>query len=89
MRIRNAKTELKDAGLETDGMVESTAKLREEVLALSGVDIMQDKNTFKSTYDILDELSAKWKDLTDVQQASLTELIAGFSRMPEYAEMHI
>lgn len=77
MRIRGAKTELEEAGLETDGMVESTAKLREEILALSGVDIMEDANTFKSTYQIMDELATKWKDLSDIQQASITELIAG------------
>ena len=77
MRIRGAKTELEEAGLETDGMVESTAKLREEIKALSGVDIMLNEDTFKSTYDILDELSTKWKDLTDIQQATITELIAG------------
>ena len=40
MRIRGAKTQLEEAGLETDGMAESTAKLREEIMALSGVDIM-------------------------------------------------
>lgn len=77
MRIRGAKTELEEAGLETEGMAESTAKLREEIMALSGVDIMLDENTFKSTYDIMDELSTKWQDLTDIQQASITELIAG------------
>lgn len=77
MRIRGAKTELEEAGLETDGMVESTAKLREEIMALSGVDIMKDETTFKSTYDIMDELAQKWQDLTDIQQASITELIAG------------
>ena len=77
MRIRGATTELEEAGLETDGMAESTAKLREEIMALSGIDIMIDKNNFKSTYDILDELSQKWSDLTDIQQASITELIAG------------
>ncbi|MGF0101974.1 phage tail tape measure protein [Bariatricus sp. SGI.019] len=77
MRIRGATTELEEAGLETDGMAESTAKLREEIMALSGVDIMIDENNFKSTYDILDELSQKWSDLTDIQQASITELIAG------------
>lgn len=77
MRIRGAKTEMQELGLETDGMVESTATLQKEILALSGVDIMKDKNTFKSTYQILDELSTKWKDLTDIQQASITELIAG------------
>lgn len=77
MRIRGAKTELEEAGLETDGMVASTAKLQAEIKALSGVDIMKDKNTFKSTYQILDELSAKWEELTDIQQASITELLAG------------
>lgn len=77
MRIRGAKTEMESLGLETDGMVESTATLRKEILALSGVDIMQDENTFKSTYDILDELALKWSDLTDIQRATITELIAG------------
>lgn len=77
MRMRGAKTELEEAGLETDGMAESTAKLREEIKALSGVDIMQDENTFKSTYKIMDELATKWSSLTDIQQASITELIAG------------
>lgn len=78
MRIRGAKTELEEAGLETDGMVESTAKLRQEILALSGVDIMENSNEFKSTYKIMDELSVKWKDLTDIQQAKC---------LPVYTEM--
>ena len=72
-----AKTELEEAGLETDGMADSTAKLREEMLALSGVDIMLNDNEFKSTYQIMEEVAAKWQDLTDIQQASVTELIAG------------
>lgn len=65
-----AKTELEDANLETDGMAESTAKLREEIMALSGVDIMLNDDTFKSTYQIMDELSEKWSSLTDIQQAN-------------------
>jgi len=70
MRIRGAATELEEAGLDTEGMVTSVSKLREEILALSGVDILIDADTFKSTYDILDELSVKWKDLTDIQRAN-------------------
>ena len=88
MRIRGAETELQEAGLDADNMASSTAKLRAEILALSKVDIMKDENTFKSTYDILDELAKKWKDLTDIQQASITELIAG-RRLPECTEMCI
>lgn len=72
MRIRSAESDLQEAGLDTEGMVTSTAKLRKEVLALSGVDILKDKDTFKSTYQILDELANKWSDLTDIQQADYT-----------------
>ena len=82
MRIRGADTELQQAGLDTEGMAESTAKLRQEVMALSGVDIMKNENEFKSTYDILDELSTKWADLTDIQQAK-------FLNLPEYIEIYI
>lgn len=77
MRIRGAKTELEEAGLETEGMVESTATLRKEIMALSGVDIMANENEFKSTYQIMEELADKWQDLSDIQQATITELIAG------------
>ena len=77
MRIRGATTELEAAGESTEGMATSTASLRKEVMALAGIDIMQDETTFKSTYDILDELSEKWQGLTDIQRASLTELLAG------------
>jgi hypothetical protein len=77
MRVRGAKTEMEELGLETDGMADSTAKLQSELKALTGVDIMLDKDTFKSTYQIMEELAVKWEDLTDIQQASVTELIAG------------
>ena len=77
MRIRGAETELEEAGLDTEGMVKSTAKLRKEIMALSGVDIMINEDEFKSTYQIMDELAKKWGELTDIQQASITELIAG------------
>lgn len=77
MRIRGAKTELEEAGESTEGMAESTAKLQAEIKALSGVDIMKNKDEFKSTYQIMDELSQKWSQLTDIQQASIIELLAG------------
>ena len=77
MRIRGASTQMQEEGLDVEGMATSTSKLRAEIKALSGVDIMKNANEFKSTYDILDELSKKWSELTDIQQASVTELIAG------------
>ena len=77
MRIRGAKVELEEAGESTEGMVESTARLQERLLALTGVDIMLDKDTFKSTYDIMDEIAQKWEHLTDIQQSSVIEIVAG------------
>lgn len=77
LRIRGAKTELEDAGLETDGMVESTAKLRDLIKGISGVDIMIDENNFKSTYQIISELGEVWDSISDINQASLLEAIAG------------
>lgn len=77
MRIRGATTEMEQAGLDMEGMASSTASLRKEIMALSGVDIMLDDTTFKSTYQIIEELAKKWGELNDIQQASVTELIAG------------
>lgn len=80
MRIRGAKTELEDAGESTDGMAKSTAKLREEMKNLADVEIMDTNSAFKSTYDIMDQLAAKWKDLSDIDQANILEQIAGKNR---------
>ena len=77
LRIRGAKSELEDAGLETEGMVESTAKLRDLIKGISGVDIMIDENNFKSTYQIISELGKVWDSISDIDQASLLEAIAG------------
>lgn len=77
MRIRGAKAEMEKLGLETDGMAGSTAALQREIMALSGVNVMKGADTLKSTYQILDELAVKWKDLTDVQRTAVAQLIAG------------
>lgn len=79
MYLRAAKTEAEDAGESTDGMVESVSELRKELLSLTGnkVDIQADDNTFKSTYQILKELSEVWHELTDVSQANILEMVGG------------
>ena len=38
-RIRGATTELEEMGEETDGLAQGLSKYREEIMALSGVDI--------------------------------------------------
>lgn len=79
MYIRAAKTEAEEAGIATDGMANSVSELREEILALTGnkVDIMIDDDTFKSTVQIIRELSTVWDDLTDISRTNITELIGG------------
>ena len=77
MRLRSAKSEMEELGEDTEGMVDSTATLRAEIKALSGVDIMATATEFKSTYQILDELSRKWSDLSDIARATIIEKMAG------------
>ena len=69
-RIRGAKSELIELGEEEDTIIESTAKLRSMVKGMTGFDIMQDENTFKSIYDIVLGIGKEWKNLTDIQQAN-------------------
>lgn len=79
MYLRAAKTEAEEAGESTDGMASSVSELRDEILALTGnkVDIQLDDDTFKSTYQILKELSEIWDELTDVSQANILEMVGG------------
>lgn len=79
MFLRAAKTEAEEAGESTEGMANSVSELRQELLDLTGqkVDIQLDENTFKSTYQILQELAGVWGDLSDISQANILELIGG------------
>lgn len=77
MYLRASKTDAENAGIATDGMASSVSELRSELKQLAGVDIMKDDNTFKSTYQIMKELSEVWKGLSDTTQANITELISG------------
>ena len=77
MRLRATKTEMSDAGEDTDGMAESVSKLRNQVLALSGVDIQLSEDAYKDTYTILQEMSKVWDDLSDMDRANILELFFG------------
>lgn len=76
-RIRGASTELNDLGEETDEYTESASKLRDLIKGLTGFDIMLDENTFKDIYEIILGIGQEWDNLTDVEQASLGEALAG------------
>ena len=87
LRLRGAKAELESMSEDTDGLCDSTSKLREQIQALTGVDIMVDDNTFKSTADIIKELGAVWNNLTDSSQAATLEIIAGKTRANNVAAL--
>lgn len=77
MYLRAAKSDAENAGIEVDGMANSVSELRSELKSLTGVDIMLDSKNFKSTYQIMKELSQVWDNLSDVTQANVTEMIGG------------
>ena len=76
-RIRGAETELEELGEETDEYTKTTSKLRDLVQSLTGFDIMIDEDTFKDVYEIILGIGKEWDNLTDVEQASLGEALAG------------
>lgn len=86
MRLRGAETDLAGMGESTDGVIKSVSTLRSTIEALTavngrgGFDIMLDDGTFKSTYEIMEGISKVWKDISDVDQANLLQVIAGKQR---------
>lgn len=80
MRLRGSKTDMEAAGLDTEGMATSVSKLRDELISLSGVDIMKNEDTFKSSYDILIGMGEVWDNLSDINRANITELLFGKRR---------
>lgn len=80
LRIRGAKSDLESMGESTDDLADSTSKLREEIKGLTGVDIMADEDTFKSTAEIIKEIGAVWDQMTDVSRAATLEKLAGKNR---------
>ena len=73
-RIRNTTTELEDLGEEM-----TSSQYDELVKALTDarVALVNENNEFRSTYDILKDLSAVWNDLTSMQQAAISKTLAG------------
>lgn len=86
LRIRGAKTDLEQMGESTDDVAVSTSKLRDQIKALTnvdgkgGFDILTKSGDFKSTYEIMEGIANVWKEMNDVDKASLLEQVAGKNR---------
>lgn len=93
-RLRGSKVELLAAGEGTDGLAESTSKLREQIMALTnlgdgkgGFDIMTKDGQFKSTYEMMKGIAEAYNqmDSGSTNAAALLELIAGKNRASDVA----
>jgi hypothetical protein len=73
LRLRGISEE----GEEVDGTLQN---IKSDLYDLTGVSIMQDANTYKSTYQILKEISDVWDNLTDKKRAEALELMFGKHR---------
>ena len=80
LRIRGASVELEAAGEDIEGVM-SALDNQKAIKALTGVDILEsDQQTIRSIYDIFLDISKVYKDMSDVDQSALLEIIAGKHR---------
>ncbi len=80
MYLRSTKADVEAAGESTEGMAETTSKLRDSLKALSHgqVDIFDNATKqYKSTTDIIIEMGKAWDKMSDKEQAAALELMGG------------
>lgn len=89
MRLRGMKGELLELGEDVDENVESLSKMQTQVLNLTHgkVNIFDENNDFKSTYQIMDEIANVFDKLSSTEQADLLETIAGKNRANEVSAL--
>lgn len=83
-RLRGTTTEADD---DAESAVTNVSKLQEKIKALTaeanggeGIDIINEQGEYKSTFEILSEISKIFDKMDDMSAASLLELIAGKNR---------
>jgi TP901 family phage tail tape measure protein len=74
---------LKTVAMRIRGVDEEGEEIKELIPELEGMfnsfgeTIMLDEDTFKSTFDIMQSLKDNWEDLSDIEQANITEKLGG------------
>ena len=88
MRIRGMKGELEELGEESEG-IESISKIQTQILnqTQGAVNIFKDNGDFKSTYEIIEGIAKVYDKLSQTDQASLLETIAGKQRGNQIAAL--
>ena len=79
MRIRGYDEELESYTEDLENLKGEIANLTKTAKTPGGISLFTDgtKETYKSTYKILEEISEIWNELTDKNQAQLLEVLAG------------
>lgn len=67
---------------ETEELDDTLVNIKGDVYELTGgkVSIMEDEDTYKSTYQVLKEISQVWDELSDKNQAQLLDKLFGKTR---------
>ena len=80
--LRTISMRIRGMDEETEELDDSLKNIVNDISEFTNgkVSIMLDSNTYKSTYQILKEISGIWDELTDKQQANLLEKLFGKTR---------
>jgi len=73
-RIRNTKTDLDELG---EVMTEANYDEIVQQLTKFKVSLTDVNGEYRSTYDIMADIAAKWKDMTSMEQAAMATALAG------------
>lgn len=79
LRIQGMKGKLEELGEEYED-IESLSKTQTQILNLTGINIFDENNEFRKTYDILKDIATVYDDLSSAKRASLTEILFGKQR---------
>ena len=79
MRIRGMKDELESLGEEVDKTVDSVSKVQTQILNRTGgkVNIFDDVGNFRDYYDIMEDISKIYDDLSASDKSDFTEILFG------------
>lgn len=82
MRIRGYDEETETYSNSVEELTGKVADLTKTADTPGGISLFSDdaKETYKSTFQIMEEISNVWDDLTDKNRAELTEVLAGKNR---------
>ena len=75
--LKSVSMRIRGIDEDTGQFSESLDNLKETIYDLTGVSVMQDANTYKSTYDILKQISDVWNTLAGKAQAETLEALFG------------